>query len=470
MIFNSIQFIIFLPIVVILYYLLPFKYRWILLLAASYYFYLCWNVNYIVLLLSSTIIDYVCAIMMDRYHNKRSKLLFLWISAFSNFGMLFTFKYYNFFIDSINYSLNFFSIGSPIPFIEVLLPVGISFYIFQTFSYVVDVYQGTQKAEKHFGYFALYVTYFPQLVAGPIERYTSLAPQLQTKHTFEYKNLANGLRLVLFGLFIKMVIADNLCLYVDRFYKDPALFNSLTAWKIMILYSFQIYSDFHGYSTVAIGSALMMGVHLMDNFRTPYLSKSIGEFWQRWHISLSTWFRDYLYLPLGGNKVRYSRWAFNIFIVFAVSGLWHGANWTFVIWGCLYGILYIVEKKINTIIHWNSKQNASNLINVFLILKNFLLVSLIWVLFRSQNLSQAKTVFLGLINPNKIGDDIILEWQIVILFSIFLFLDYILYNTRFDIWIDTKPSFVRWLIYGILILSVIAFTGTENFPFIYFQF
>jgi len=314
MLFNTIQFAIFLPIVIIAYYLIPHKFRWILLLAASYYFYMSWKVEYIFLIVFSTLVDYSTGIFMDKLPTKKAKLPLLILSLTTNLGLLFFFKYYNFATENINELLQSFSIHSQIPLMSFLLPVGISFYTFQTLSYSIDVYLGRQKAEKHLGYFALYVSFFPQLVAGPIERFSRLNPQLRAKHVFSFNNLANGLRLILYGLFIKMVIADNLSGIVDQIYAAPEKFSSLNILTGVFFYSFQIYSDFYGYSIIAIGSALIMGIKIMDNFKTPYLSKNIAEFWQRWHISLSTWFRDYLYFPMGGNRVSQKRWIINIFV------------------------------------------------------------------------------------------------------------------------------------------------------------
>ena len=304
MLFNTIEFVLFLPLVIFAYYLLPHKLRWILLLAASYFFYMSWKVEYIFLIILSTLIDYACGIFMEKLKDKNARLPFLILSLSANLGLLFFFKYYNFASENLNLLFDKIEINKELPLMKFLLPVGISFYTFQTLSYSIDVYFRRQKAERHLGYFALYVSFFPQLVAGPIERFSRLSPQLKAPHTFSYENLAKGLRLILYGLFIKMVIADNLAGLVDQIYATPQHFSSLDIITGIVFYSFQIYSDFYGYSIIAIGSAQIMGISLMDNFRTPYLAKNIAEFWQRWHISLSTWFRDYLYYPLGGNQVK----------------------------------------------------------------------------------------------------------------------------------------------------------------------
>ena len=339
MLFNSFEFILFLPIVISLYYLVPQKFRWSLLLLASYFFYASWKVEYLVLIIASTLIDYWCGIQMGKQETKQQRKPFLILSLISNLGLLFTFKYYNFFVESLNDSIVSLMDAEQLPIWEnVILPVGISFYTFQTLSYAIDVYKGKQEPEKHLGYFALYVSFFPQLVAGPIERFSTLTPQFKKAIKFNYSDFANGVRLIIYGLFVKMVIADNLAELIDPVYADPETYSSLSIVTSIFLYPFQIYGDFYGYSMVAIGSALLMGIKIMDNFKTPYLSKSIGEFWQRWHISLSTWFRDYLYFPMGGNRVSKGRWFYNVFVVFVLSGIWHGANWNFVIWGALFGV------------------------------------------------------------------------------------------------------------------------------------
>ncbi len=471
MLFNTIEFAYFLPIVIILFYLLPHKFRWILLLAASYYFYMCWKVEYIFLIIASTLIDYYSGIQMEKRKSQRAKLPFLILSLCTNLGLLFAFKYFNFFSENANFIFQKFNLSYHISYFHVLLPVGISFYTFQTLSYSIDVFFGKQKAERHLGYFALYVAFFPQLVAGPIERFSRLAPQLRAHHSFSYNNLANGLRLILYGLFIKMVVADNLSGLVDQIYSAPDNYNSVSILVAIFFYSFQIYADFFGYSSIAIGSALVMGIKIMDNFKTPYLSRNIGEFWQRWHISLSTWFRDYLYFPLGGNRVSKLRWAFNILVVFIISGLWHGANWTFIIWGGLFGIVYLLEKILNKIFQFERKSNEFSITQIFLALKTFVLVTFIWVFFRSQSLSDALQIFKTIYSNFALsGTKLyvpVTTWFFLILF---ILSDILLYNKRFDSWLGKWPVAIRWGIYIILLFLIIVFSGVENYPFIYFQF
>lgn len=471
MLFNTLEFVFFLPVVIILYYLIPHKFRWAFLLAASYYFYMCWNAAYILLIFSSTIIDYISGIQMEKQSSKKRRRPYLILSLLTNLGLLFTFKYYGFFSGNINVLFDSLSIPIETGILDVMLPVGISFYTFQTLSYSIDVYQGRQKAERHFGYFALYVSFFPQLVAGPIERFSRLTPQLKKKHTFTFSNMQHGLRLILFGLFVKMVIADNISIFVDQFYQNPSNYSSLDAMKAIFLYSFQIYGDFFGYSIIAIGSARLMGITLIDNFKTPYLSTSIAEFWQRWHISLSTWFRDYLYFPLGGNKVRTPRWITNVLIVFVLSGIWHGANWTFIIWGALYGVIYMIEKGFEKLSKGLKREHiAYRPTHLLLAIKTFVLVSLIWVFFRSQNFTEAMTVFESLFTHIDTPSVIEIPWHISALLAVFILSDFLLYNNSFDTWISRFPLLVRWGVYSFLAFCIIVFSGVENAPFIYFQF
>ncbi len=470
MLFNSIAFVFFLPAVILLYFLLPHRFRWMLLLAASYFFYMSWKVEYALIILFSTLIDYYMALAMDRQSDKKSRRPYLAVSLLANLGLLFFFKYYNFAVENLN-TLFVSDANNQIPLMQFLLPVGISFYTFQTLSYSIDVYFGRQKAERHFGYFALYVSFFPQLVAGPIERFSRLTPQLKQKHELSYTNISNGLRLVLYGLFIKMVIADNLAVFVDQIYADPGSFTRTDVLTGILFYSFQIYCDFYGYSIIAIGSAQLLGIRLMDNFKTPYLSRNIAEFWQRWHISLSTWFRDYLYYPLGGNRVRKMLWIRNILLVFIVSGIWHGANWTFVVWGTLFGLIYLLENFTNKYLNIAKVLRPYLFSQVLLALKTFVLVSLIWVFFRSPTLQDALAMYHLLVyGPEEVAQVLDIPWSVWILFIVFIISDLLLYNKRFDVSLGALPFVFRWMIYAVLVFCIIIFAGVENFPFIYFQF
>jgi alginate O-acetyltransferase complex protein AlgI len=464
MLFNTIDFVVFLPIVVFIYYLLPQKGRWILLLLASYFFYGSWKLNYLAFIIISTVIDYACGLKMDEIVSKKKKKPFLILSLVSNLGLLFFFKYYNFFAENLNSG-----IASNFPILEdVILPVGISFYTFQTLSYSVDVYHGRQKAESHLGYFALYVSFFPQLVAGPIERFSNLTPQFKTEKKINYQNISNGLRLILFGLFIKMVIADNVSGIVEKVYETPLAYSSWDVILSSFLYSFQIYSDFFGYSTIAIGSARLLGINLMDNFKTPYLSRNIAEFWQRWHISLSTWFRDYLYYPMGGNRVNKFKWYLNVLTIFIVSGIWHGANWTFIFWGALFGIVYILEKLASKYIAF-AKGNV--FFNALLILKTFLLTTLIWVFFRSQSIDEAFEFLSRIFEFSSQSEaELIVPLYVWFSLSLFIISEFLLFNSRFDEKLNKIAFPLRWTIYSILLFSILVFSGVDDFPFIYFQF
>lgn len=470
MLFNTLDFVLFLPVIIIVYFSLHVKFRWIFLLAASYYFYMCWKPEYAILIALSTLIDYYCSIEMGKRLSKKKRKPFLILSLVANLGLLMGFKYFNFFSESAEIFINQFDASVQLPLIDFLLPVGISFYTFQTLSYSIDVYQGKQEAEKHLGYFALYVSYFPQLVAGPIERFSSLSPQLKAAQTFDYSNLKQGLRLILFGLFAKMVIADNFAPLVDEVYKDPNSFGSSGTASAMLFYSFQIYCDFFGYSLIAIGSARIMGIRLMDNFKTPYLATGIADFWQRWHISLSTWFRDYLFLPMGGSRVTNFRWALNILVVFLVSGFWHGANVTFILWGLVFAIAYLLERGLHRVLKTRRDAPLFSLKHVLTVLVTFIIVTVAWVFFRSENVDKAILVLSVLVSDIKAIaplHEASFNWTLL---AIFVLIDFTLFNKRFDTWIDEQVLLVRWLSYSLLIFAILVFAGVEDHPFIYFQF
>lgn len=472
MLFNSYEFLIFFPLVTILFYLLPYKYRWLHLLAASCYFYMFFIPQYILILLVTIIIDYAAGIFIEKETNLKRRKTWLVVSIISTVSVLFIFKYFNFFNQNILELSHILGFYYPEKFISIALPIGLSFHTFQSLSYVIEVYRGKQKAEKHFGIYSLYVMFYPQLVTGPIERPQNLLRQLREIQKFDYSNLRDGLRLIIWGLFVKMVIADNLGSYVDQIYNNPTEHSSLSIAIGLIFYSFQIYGDFFGYSTIAIGCAKAMGFNLIDNFKNPYHSQSISEFWQRWHISLSTWFRDYVYFSLGGNRVKISRWMINIIIVFALSGLWHGANWTFVAWGLAHGLLYILETLINKILPQNG--NPSRLFTTIkksiLIFKNFIFVTLIWVLFRSVDIAHVKNIFTSLVNNINIQDNFTVKpihWFFLVFF---LVIDNFLKDTRFDKWTSNIPLLARWSVYLLLIYFTITFSSVVSYPFIYFQF
>ncbi len=392
MLFNSFQFVFFFLAIVPLYYATPHRLRWIPLLAGSYYFYMCWNPAYILLILASTAVDYVVAGRMMKTSAPRGRLLCLLISLTVNLGLLFAFKYYNFFVSSVSEILDSLGIRYHLPESHLLLPVGISFYTFQTLSYTIDVYRGQIQPERHLGKFALYVSFFPQLVAGPIERAGRLLPQFSQRHGLNIDRIMSGLRLMLWGLFKKIVIADRLAEFVNRIYDDPTPHSAATLLLATYFFAFQIYCDFSGYSDIAIGSARVLGFDLMPNFRLPYLARSISDFWRRWHISLTTWFRDYVYIPLGGNRCGgHVAWARNVMLVFLVSGLWHGANWTFVAWGALHGAYFLIGAATRGVRETISQRLRipTPLATAVGMLLTFHLVVLAWIFFRARNLSDA---------------------------------------------------------------------------------
>lgn len=402
MLFNTMQYILFLPIVVLVYYSLPQKLRYVWLLGASYYFYMQWNLRYTVLLFSCTLITYVGGLLLTRLGEEHSelestkgfidkrKLCFI-VCIVLNLGILGLFKYFSFAVSLSNRILSFVHIREISIDFDILLPVGISFYILQALGYLIDVYRGDTRAERSFIRYALFVSFFPQLVAGPIERSKSLLVQLNRVHVFQYENLRKGLLLILYGLFLKMVIADRTAIIVDAVYENSGEYCGLYIIVATFFFAIQIYCDFYGYSTIARGSALLMGIHLMDNFNAPYYAGSVREFWRRWHISLSEWFRDYLYIPLGGSRKGKARKEINRLIVFGISGLWHGASLAFVLWGALNGIYQVVEDmsehmaeklkmRLDHKIVYGTVNFSKKLIRTVL---TFVLVTFAWLFFRS---------------------------------------------------------------------------------------
>ena len=462
MLFNSLHFLVFFPIVTLLYYLIKHKYRWILLFIASTYFYSAFFLPYIFILYFIIIIDYVCGILIEKSNNK-AKLFWLLFSIISNIGLLVYFKYYNFFIDLlVAYLPN-------IKHLDILLPIGLSFHTFQSLSYTIEVYKGKQKAEKHIGYFSNYVLFFPQMVAGPIERYDSLGKELRSKHVFKFKNISNGLRLILYGLFVKMCIADNLAPFVNEFYNNPTLFYSSSALLALAAFSIQIYADFYGYSTIAVGAARLLGINLMDNFKQPYFATSFYEFWQRWHISLTTWFRNYVFFPMGGSYVNAFRWILNVLLVFSLSGFWHGANYTFIIWGFLHGLFYLIEKGFSNFITVSITKNKIFL--AFGAIITFILVTFIWVFFRAENLEKAILVLKQCFAMNVDGKkELIISHQSLAMLLVFIFFEVSIYKSRFDKFIQNQTIIIRWAIYILFAFCLLLFSGIQSYQFIYFQF
>ncbi|MFO7653519.1 MAG: MBOAT family protein [Candidatus Krumholzibacteriia bacterium] len=393
MLFNSLEFLLFFPAVVALYFGMPPRFRWVLLLAASYYFYASWRVEYLSLIIISTVVDYVAGLGLGAATSRKLRRLWLGLSLTTNLGLLFAFKYYGFFSDSLAALSGSLGRDVMFPELQILLPVGISFYTFQTLSYTIDVYNRKRPPERHLGIFAVYVSFFPQLVAGPIERSTSLLPQFRQVHVLEASRVATGLRLILWGFVKKVVIADRLALYVDVVYDDPSSFGGAALITASILFAVQIYCDFSGYSDIAIGTARIMGFDLMTNFRQPYFASSIREFWQRWHISLSTWFRDYVYIPLGGSRNGAVLTYANLLVTFIISGLWHGANWTFVVWGALHGMYLATSNMTSGIrrrfVARTHVDAVPGLLPVWRVFATNVLVLFGWIFFRANSLDDA---------------------------------------------------------------------------------
>ena len=399
MLFHTLTFAAFFLVVFVIHFSLPHKIRKYLLLAASYYFYMSWNKKYIVLIFFTTVVIYLGAIFLEKAKTQKFKNLSLSLCLLANLALLFVFKYYNFSIDILTQILQSVSLDYNFPALRFLLPVGISFYTFQALGYLIDVYRGTIKAEKDFITLALFVSYFPQLVAGPIERASSLLPQLKSKVNIDWRRVEEGLHIIGVGLVQKVIVADLIAEYVNVVYGTPGNYQGLTLIIATYFFSFQIYCDFAGYSNIAIGCAKVFGVDLMKNFNRPYFASSVGEFWQRWHISLSTWFRDYLYIPLGGNRCSINKNIRNILIVFLLSGLWHGANLTFVFWGAIHSIYLIIERLLTKYRFGFFVNPSNNLIfKGFRIVFIFNLVSFTWIFFRAESLSDAVVIITNMFN------------------------------------------------------------------------
>lgn len=492
MLFNSIRFLCFFPVVILFYYLIPHVFRHLFLLAASYYFYMCWNPKCALLMALSTLITYLSGLALGTISKKRVSISkwIVFISFFLNLSILFFFKYFNFVSQSITRLLQIAGIVIQQPRFDVILPVGISFYTFQALSYTMDVYRGEIPPEKNLLKYALFVSFFPQLVAGPIERSKNLLHQINEVHIFQWRRVKSGFLLMAFGFFQKLVIADRLAILVDQIYNNYQVYEGFEIVLATVFFAFQIYCDFASYSNIAIGAARVMGFRLMENFNTPYFSTSVTEFWHRWHISLSTWFRDYLYIPLGGNRKGTVRKYINLMIVFLVSGLWHGASWHFVVWGGLNGFYQIVESvtktsrdKIVAALNIDRSQFSHKLsTGIF----TFLLIDFSWLFFRAD----------GLMNGLNMLHRMFLS------FNPWIFLDGTLYAFGLDqkdftvLWVSAlimlllsvckyrgvsvgealskQGIWFRWLVYFTAIFFILIFgiygPNTDESVFIYFQF
>ena len=486
MLFNSPEYLFFLPLVTLLYFNVSRRDRWMVLLGSSYFFYMNWRIAYIGLIIASTLLDFHAAQGIERASTQRARRVWLGTSLAGNLGLLCLFKYYNFLVDSLNATLALGGADLRMPQSSLLLPVGISFYTFQTLAYTIDVYRGRLKAEKRPGVFALYVAFFPQLVAGPIERAQSLMPQFDIRTRFDPNRAVSGLQQILWGFFKKMIVADNLAQAVDIVYAAPGEFAGPSLALATVLFAFQIFCDFSGYSDIACGSARVLGFDLMKNFDRPYSSRSVAEFWRRWHISLSTWFRDYVYIPLGGNRCGTQRRMFNLFVVFVASGLWHGANWTFLIWGCLHFVFCamgeLTRETRTRLALLTGLAKTPTLRDALQIAVTFALVCFAWVFFRAQSPADAWLIVTGL--PTgwtdvtawiSLRDRLLLDAPFEIaagVFGILIMETYHWLETSGDVFekLAQKPRALRWATYYALTASILLIGSFGERQFLYFQF
>jgi D-alanyl-lipoteichoic acid acyltransferase DltB (MBOAT superfamily) len=479
MLFNSLHFLIFFPVVAALFFLAPHRYRLPLLFVASCYFYMAFIPSYILILFVLIAVDYVAGILIDRAEGPARKRL-LWISLVANIGILGVFKYFNFFSENVAELSR--ALGLPVhpTLLHLALPIGLSFHTFQSMSYTIEVYRGRWKAERNLLVYAVYVLFFPQMVAGPIERPYNLLPQFHRDVEFDAERAKQGLRLMLWGFIMKVVVADRLAIYANQVFENPSAHHGLTTALGIYFFSFQIYCDFAGYSTIAIGAAWLLGYRLMTNFRTPYFASSVAEFWTRWHISLSSWFRDYLYIPLGGNRVSRWRWYFNLMFVFMVSGFWHGANWTFLVWGALHGLYLIgsividpVRRSFLRLVRLAESGWVARLVGVFI---TFHLVTLAWVFFRARSMSDAWLLLENLVHPEPGG--LTFDYPMgssdftLALLSIVALVTAELLRGRITVTslIGARPVWVRWGVYYAAVLGILFFGVLTQSRFIYFQF
>lgn len=501
MVFNSIDFLVFFPVVLFVYFVIPKKMRYVWLLVSSYYFYMSWNPKYAVLIAISTVITYLSGILIgktakidDEGKRKNRKKSIVACSFVTNLGILFFFKYFDFALENINYLLGRFGIAVIDKPFDVLLPVGISFYTFQALSYTMDVYRGEMEPERNLLKYALFVSFFPQLVAGPIERSKNLMKQVQQVHTFRlwnYENITGGAAIMLWGYFMKMVVADRLAIFVDAVFDHYTEYSAPLLIMAAVFFAFQIYCDFGSYSMIAVGCAKIMGFSLMENFNTPYFSTGIKEFWRRWHISLSTWFRDYLYIPLGGNRKGKRRKYLNLLVTFLVSGLWHGASFNFVVWGGLHGIYQVageilspVRAKCARALHMNTKCFSHKLLQGVV---TFVLVDFAWIFFRSSTLTDSvKFIRRICVYPDpwawcngalfSVGLSNVEFMIALISLVVLLAVDVIRYQKGVLLYeyLNTQSLWFRWAVYMLLFISIVVFgiygPGYDAAQFIYFQF
>jgi alginate O-acetyltransferase complex protein AlgI len=483
MLFNSFEYLLFLPLVVALYFAIPVKWRWLLLLVASYFFYMCWKAEYAILIFFTTLVDYFVALKMGMEPSRKKKKRWLVMSILVNLGMLAGFKYLNFFSESVNDLLQITNSGYSFPLYEILLPVGISFFIFQSLSYTIDVYRGIRKPENHFGKFALYVSFFPQLVAGPIERSTSLLPQINNPRAFSEQNLISGLKLILWGFFKKLVIADRLGMFVSLVYENPSQYNGLPVILATVLFAFQLYCDFSGYTDIARGSARILGYDLMINFNRPLIATSLRDFWNRWHISLTTWFRDYLLYSLPyikNKKIIQNKIYRNLFITFLLMGLWHGAAWTFVIFGAFHGLILVIEsiaEKPIARFHESTGINRYKSIKTTLgIAYTFGILVFSLFFFRANSLSDSMLLLSNSFDFSNTAESLkALLRNLEVVFGILMIIALLVtehLHAKYNLvkTISARPVFIRWSAYIGFIFFVLLFGVLHQQKFIYFQF
>lgn len=487
MLFNSFSYALFLPIIFILYWIIPRKSRWLILLLSSYYFYISWGPQYAAVIFLTTIVSFIAALLIEGRKNDRlfSKSILI-VSILFCAAILFFFKYFNFFTENIALLMQKISIPMQPFTLKLALPIGISFYIFQTISYLTDVYRGEIEAEKHFGIYAVYISFFPKVMQGPIERGKKLLPQLHCPHTFHYIQASYGMKQMAWGYFKKLVLADSLSVYVNQVYNDLPSYQGLPLILATFFFALQLYCDFSGYTDIALGSAKILGINLTQNFKSPYLASSIKDFWGRWHISLSSWLRDYIYIPLGGNRVGKVRHSLNILITFLISGLWHGASWNYILWGGLHGVFQVIE----SFFPWNSKKSLFQrkryfhyLLCVITVPCTFLLVCFTWIFFRAITIQDAlyviSNMFTGIFDFPAYVQNCALQMGLTFSHLIYnclplslLFL-YDLVSLKTDViaFISKQRFFIRWPVYLFLLLVILLFSekGVST-EFIYMQF
>lgn len=477
MLFNSVEFVLFFGLVVLFCFLSTFRLRVFLLLAASYIFYMFWRWEFIFLLLTQTGISFGCGWAIAGSESRRRRRIWLVLAVVSSMGILFLFKYLQFFLTALGTVIPVLQAGSSLPAVNLAVPVGLSFYTLQALGYPIDVYRRKVGPEGDPFRFALFVGFFPQLLSGPIERAGNMFRQFHREISVDWDRISSGCALMLWGAFKKVVIADRLAIYVNLVYSDPQGFSGPTLLLATYFFAFQIYCDFSGYTDMAIGAARVLGYDLMENFKLPYFAESISDFWHRWHISLSTWFRDYLYIPLGGNRASSVRWNLNILVVFTVSGLWHGANWTFIIWGMIHGVYYVLERFLAKPASWFcSVLRIRGWLRKWLrVLVTFHLVTLAWVFFKAASLTDAAYVIKGIctsptgllyLGPSQLTT--FLGAGLILLLIAVQFLQYrgLVPMSKSE---RMFPIYVRWPAYAAMIFGISIF-GISNNEFIYFQF